>query len=280
MRKFKIGAPGYILMDLMRRDMPGTLQALGDMGYDGIELLGFFGRSAKEIREMCIESHLQPYSCFVKLTDLTGETSALPAEAFSPFDAATCMPGTTPEDKLRYICELGCTYVGLLTPLDVMNEQMLRDMAYANDLCKKFGLTMQFHNHNQEYLHRCGDHYRMDYIMQNTPEDMLFEPDLGWMEIGGCRCDDQLRKYAHRIRVIHLKDYARAAFDVTLPYHNRPTGYGVMDWDHLLPLCEEWIQPDWYTADHDFAESGDTLGELKMSLDFIRAKLEEVSRNL
>ena len=277
MRKIKIGAPGYILMDLMRKDMPGTLQKLGEMGYDGMEFLGFFGHSAGDIRKMCENSRLSPFAVFIKLTDLTGETTALLPNELSPFDAATWMPGNTAEAKLEYLCELGCKYVGLLTPIDVMNDTMLHQLTDAARLCTRFGLKAQFHNHNYEYLIRHGDGYRMDHIMASTPRELLFEPDLGWMEIGGCRCEGQLRKYADRIRIIHLKDYERKAFDPSLPYTNRPTGYGVMDWDSILPLCEELIAPDWYTADHDFAHSGDVLHELKLSLDFIRHKLTQIA---
>ncbi|MBR7175322.1 MAG: hypothetical protein IKD50_12955, partial [Clostridia bacterium] len=96
------------------------------------------------------------------------------------------------------------------------------------------------------------------------------EPDLGWMEIGGYRCKRALEKYADRIEVIHLKDYYRDAFDISLPYEFRPTGYGVMDWASILPLCEKKIKPAWYTADHDKAMHGDIYEELKLSLDFIR----------
>ena len=44
MRKVKIGAPGYILLNEMARDMEGTLKRVAALGFDGIEITGFFGR--------------------------------------------------------------------------------------------------------------------------------------------------------------------------------------------------------------------------------------------
>ena len=137
-----------------------------------------------------------------------------------------------------------------------------------------FGLKVQYHNHAKEYLDRWGEGYRMDRIMANTLPQVLFEPDLGWMEIGGCRCIPQLEKYAARIEIVHLKDYFRESFDTAKEHLFRPTGYGVMDWGELIPFCQERIRPRWYTADHDKAYDGDVFGELGMSLDFIRSILE------
>ena len=96
MRQVKIGAPGFILMDEMRRDMPGTLQRIAHLGYDGIELLGFFGQSAADIRTWCAQAGLEPYSCFISMADLLGEGIA----PDNPVDQAVAMPGSTPAEKL------------------------------------------------------------------------------------------------------------------------------------------------------------------------------------
>lgn len=269
MRQVKIGAPGFILMDEMRRDMPGTLQRIAQLGYDGIELLGFFGQSAADIRTWCAQAGLEPYSCFISMADLLGEGIA----PDNPVDQAVAMPGSTPEEKLAYVKEIGCQYVGLLLPDDVMDETVMARINRAVALIHQQGLQAQYHNHAKEYLNRCGEGYRMDYIMENSDPAMLFEPDLGWIEIGGGRCPDQLRRYAGRIRIVHLKDYYREAFDTSLPHVFRPTGYGVMDWATLLPLCEQVVQPLWYTADHDKAYDQDIYQELGMSLNFIRNAL-------
>ena len=269
MRKVSIGAPGFILMEDMRRDMPGTLRQVAQLGYDGIELLGFFGHSAQEIRTWCAQAGLTPYSCFVSLAELSGEST----DPNNPIDAAVAMPGCTTEEKLQYIKDIGCTYMGLLLPDDPMDETVIAKINRVSRLARSMGLKAQYHNHAQEYLNRWQDGYRMDYIMAHTDADLLFEPDLGWMEIGGSRCPDQLRRYADRIEIVHLKDYYRQAFDTALPHVFRPTGYGVMDWATLLPLCEKEITPLWYTIDHDKAYQGKNLLELGMSLDFVRNAL-------
>jgi sugar phosphate isomerase/epimerase len=274
MRNVKIGAPGYILLKDMSEDMLGTLKKVAALGYDGIEITGFFGQSAAQIKAWCGEAGLEPYGCFAKLIDLVGETQPLRGEGnWNAFETAFDLSGETPDEKMQYIRDIGCKYVGLLVPNGVTDETFTDKINHASALARKYGMKLQYHNHDYEYTNMVDGQYRMDFIMEKTNPEVLFEPDLGWLEIGGYNSEKALRKYADRIEIVHLKDYYRETFDIELEYRFRPTGYGVMDWAHILPLCEELIKPVWYTADHDSAYDGDIYEELGMSLSFIRNAL-------
>lgn len=274
MRNVKIGAPGYILLQDMSRDMPGTLKKVSALGYDGIEITGFFGHSAAQIRTWCEEAGLEPYGCFAKLSDLAEEPQPPKGTGnWNAFETAFDMPGETPEEKMQYIRDIGCTYVGLLVPNGEMDETVTGRINRASHLARRYGMKLQYHNHDYEYTNMVNGQYRMDFILEKTNPEVLFEPDLGWMEIGGYNSEKALRKHAQRIEIVHLKDYYREAFDREREYAFRPTGYGVMDWARILLLCEEFIRPVWYTADHDCAYDGDIYEELGMSLDFIRNAL-------
>lgn len=279
MRNVKFGAPGYILLKDMSQDMPGTLKKVAALGYDGIEITGFFGHSAAQIRQWCQEAGVAPYGCFAKLAELVGEKEP-PKEKgnWNAFETAFDMPGDTPEEKMQYIRDIGCEYVGLLVPNGTMDEKKTEQINQVSDLARRYGMKVQYHNHNYEFNNMVNGQRRMDFIMEKTKCEVLFEPDLGWMEIGGGDCEKYLRKYAERIEIVHLKDYYRDAFDIDLPFTFRPTGYGVMDWARLLPLCEELIAPTWYTADHDSAYEGDIYEELGMSLEFIKNQLRYCGR--
>lgn len=279
-RNVRFGAPGYIMLRDMSEDMPGTLRKVAALGYDGIEITGFFGHSAAQIREWCREAGLEPYGCFAKLSELAGEQDAPRGESnWNAFERAFDMPGSTPEEKMQYIRDIGCQYVGLLVPNGVMDETVTDKINRVSALARQYGMKLQYHNHNWEFNNMDNGKRRMDFIMEHTDREVLFEPDLGWMEIGGAECERYLRRYADRIEIVHLKDYYRADRDIELPYRFRPTGYGVMDWAHLLPLCEELIAPVWYTADHDSAYEGDLYEELRMSLDYIKRSLRFADRD-
>lgn len=273
MRNVKIGAPGYILLKNMAADMPGTLKKVAEMGYDGIEITGFFGKQAGEIRDMCRDAGLEPFGCYAMLPNLLGEKEAAVAGNWGDFMKAFAIPADSADEAMEYICEIGCTYVGLLSPNEPPTEESFQRWAKASEIARKHGLKLQYHNHDYEYNNVVNGECRMDTILKNTPKELLFEPDLGWLAIAGSDPVQVLRQYADRIESVHLKDYFRAGpdpRDSTREYRFRPTGYGVMDWSNIVPVCEELIKPVWYVADHDSAYEGDAFDELAMSLDYIK----------
>ena len=54
-----IGLQLYSVRDEMEKDFAGTLKKVADMGYDGVEFAGLFGRGADEIKAMLAENGLK-----------------------------------------------------------------------------------------------------------------------------------------------------------------------------------------------------------------------------
>lgn len=48
----QIGLQLYSVRDDCAKDLPGVLEAVGKMGYQGVEFAGYYGRSASELRKM------------------------------------------------------------------------------------------------------------------------------------------------------------------------------------------------------------------------------------
>ena len=72
-------------------DLRGTLTALRDMGYDGVEFAGLYGHSAAEVRELCRELGLVPISAHVPYVDMLKD----------------------PAGVLSQYAEIGCKYVAV-----------------------------------------------------------------------------------------------------------------------------------------------------------------------
>lgn len=279
MRDVKIGCPAFILRDLLYEDFEGTIKRVGKIGFDGIELIGFFGHPAEEIRNICAENGLEPFGCFVLLKDLLcedakedGRDRGRPEQQEDLRSLMNAMKavGSSPDEKFSYIKRIGCSYIslgigGTQTPEDFA-DQVNRAALYA----EKYGLTLQYHNHGQEYVKKDGV-YLMDRILEVCPGQMLFEPDVGWMGIAGCGAVEGIRRYTGRIRVIHMKDYSRKSREEFL---FRPTGFGSMNWTPVIQYCEEHIRPEWYVCDHDKAYDGDIFEELELSYLFLKNKLK------
>ncbi len=277
MRKVKIGAPGYILLNEMARDMEGTLKRVAALGFDGIEITGFFGKTAKEIAKACEEACLEPFGCFVSATEILRKEPVKGSGNWGDFAYAFVLPGETQKEAVSYLKETGMEYIGLLTPNVPITEEILEDIRQTSRLVADYGMKLQYHNHNYEFINMENGKYRMDAILEAIPDGLLFEPDLGWMEIGGACAEEMFYKYRDRIEIVHLKDYYRKgnARDWNKDFIFRPTGYGCVQWERLIPLCEELIKPKWYVTDHDKSYEGcDIYEELKMSLDFVKNSLK------
>ncbi len=280
MRTVRIGCPAFILRDLLYEDFTGTLEKVGRIGYDGIELIGFFGHSAETIRKTCLANGLEPFGCFAMLPDLLcSEGQEDSGAAGDPRSLGKAMKalGTTPDEKFAYIREIGCSYISLGLSAGQSPEDFAAQVKLALPIAKKHGLKLQYHNHNQEYEKTDDGALIMDRILELCPEEMLFEPDLGWMGIAGIRSADGVSAYRTRIKAVHMKDYYREGpdkLDKTKPYYFRPTGYGVMDWASVLEYCEENIRPDWYVCDHDNAYGRDIIAELRLSYEYLKKRLE------
>ena len=280
MRTIKIGCPSFILRDLLYVDFTGTMEKVGKIGYDGIELIGFFGHSADMIRKTCLSNGLEPFGCFAMLPDLLclDEPEGFGA-ADDPRSLMTAMRamGNTPDEKFGYIREIGCSYISLGISAGQTPEDFAALVMRALPVAEKFGLKLQYHNHSQEYEKTGDGMLIMDRLMELCPAEMLFEPDLGWMGIAGCGYEDGVSAYRDRIKAVHMKDYYREGadkLDKAKPFFFRPTGYGVMDWASVLEYCEDNIRPDWYVCDHDSAYSRDIIRELQLSCEYLRKQLE------
>ncbi|MDD4796389.1 MAG: sugar phosphate isomerase/epimerase [Eubacteriales bacterium] len=265
-------SPLFILRDECQRDLFAVLRRLKEIGFDGVEFLGLFGRDPHEIRRVLDELGLMALGDHVSL-----------GECYADID------GTLEPRRM-----LGCRYLSVAgIPDDALPgtagwDETRRRYAVVSKAAARAGMTLLYHNHDNELLSRVGDVHQLDAILDGIPADVLkFEPDLGWISIGGGDARHYLRKYRHRCPVLHLKDYYATDPALLGNVHDylpqvgsaergsfafRPTGYGVMNYPALLDDCLA-CNPGWMVLDHDLAYHRDSYADLKLSLDFARALL-------
>ena len=263
MKSIKMASPLYILREDCQRDLAGVLQKLAQIGFDGIEFLGFFGHSAQEVKQMLEENHLEALGNHVPYAELLAD-----AEGILAFHEA-----------------VGCRY---LTVADLPLQDLPAVSAALDDLARKakqHSIRLLYHNHDQELIEKTDDQENLSYLMDRIrPETLALEPDLGWMEIGGGDPAWYLRTYRDRCPVIHLKDYyatdnrllgrvrefvpARGTAERGL-FEFRPTGYGVLNLPKLMPLCLA-CDPEWMVMDHDLAYERDSYEDLRLSLEYTK----------
>ena len=87
----------YSVRDNAAKDLRATLQAIKDMGYDGVEFAGLYDNKPADIKAMCTEIGLTPISAHVPYLDMVKD----------------------PEGVLGAYAEIGCSYAYCKTSLGI-----------------------------------------------------------------------------------------------------------------------------------------------------------------
>src|SRR4051812_47945481 len=70
--KPSLGVQLYSVRKDCTKDLPGTLNAVGKMGYKAVEFAGYYGRDAKTLRKLLDEAGLKCCGSHIHIPDLTG----------------------------------------------------------------------------------------------------------------------------------------------------------------------------------------------------------------
>ena len=254
MRVAKIASPLFILRDECSKDLMGTLEKLAEIGFDGVEFLGFFGHAPEKIRGKLDSIGLRAIGNHV------------------PFDEFS-------KDAEKVVAEhgvLGCGFVTIAAP-DSKGmpdgedyPQTLRTMQGIGAMMRGAGMKLLFHNHASELKTASNGKSLLENLLDDCPPDSLyFEPDLGWIKIGGGDPAHYLKKYAARCPAIHFKDFIPDEKSGPGNFKFRPTGYGSMNNAELYRMALG-CDPEWLVMDHDDAYGRDAFDDLKLSLEYFK----------
>jgi len=110
----------------------------------------------------------------------------------------------------------------------------------------------------------------MDWILENTSSENVFlEPDVCWLTRAGVNPSDYLRKYARRIRQIHMKDIRV----LDNPETTCELGRGIVD---LKSACEAASDTscEWLIYEQDYSEN--PFGSAAVSVEFLKNLLKNI----
>ena len=70
MKRIPIAVQVYSVREEAEADFAGTMKKLAQMGYDGVELAGLYGKTAEEIKNVLDENNLTAVSAHVPVEEL------------------------------------------------------------------------------------------------------------------------------------------------------------------------------------------------------------------
>lgn len=269
MRSFRFGSPTFIFRDICKSDLLGVLENISNCGFEGVELFGMFGVKPKQIKNKCDELGLQvmcdhiTYEEFVSRTDQVIEERAILGTTFITID---CIPA----DKI---------------PGAENFSEAIDQIVRISQKCRDAGMTLLYHNQGFDIIERVNGTPILEVLLDTIPAEYLsFQPDIGWISLGGGNPAYYLDKYKDRCPIIHLKDYftnrpiilqaasilgSQRGGTEYAGFEFRPTGYGVMNYATLVSRILA-CNPEWIVADHDLAYERNGFDDIQMSVDYIK----------
>jgi sugar phosphate isomerase/epimerase len=248
----KIGSPLYILREECTNDLMVVIEKLAEIGYDGIEFLGFFGHNPSDIKKKLDSHGIKAVGNHVPFTDFLNRVQKV-----------------IDEHK-----EIGCKYITIAPPgpegfpNGADYGRTLETYIEIGEIMNMNNMKLLYHNHAEELRSITNGKAALEHIFDDTPLDILYcELDLGWIGIGGGDPEYYLNKYGTRCPVVHFKDYILNNSEDGFKF--RPTGYDIMNNADLFEISKKY-DPDWYIMDHDNAYGRDIFFDLEISLNYFR----------
>ena len=241
----------YAVRDLCEKDFPGTLRAVKALGYEGVETGRFYGRSAKEIRNLMEEVGLKLVALQLYPDDLVEPKL---------------------RETLRFTKECGTDRINVAwfkgSSENHRDWQLLVDVVnHAAEVAAKEGVAIGYHNHDQEFLIKFNGKYVWDWLWERFSPLVKQEFDAGWCALAGVDPHKVLRRYPNRNPTVHVMP---AIFDKTAL---KPGSAGVGSVRDKI---------DWQKLASEFAADGtqwfvvkpvtfpDSIEDLKASIEYLK----------
>ena len=245
----KIGLQLYNFRNALKEDFRGAMKEIAKFDVDGVELAGNYG-------------DMEPEELKAFLDELKLE----------------CAGTMFPADALRDSGNIAYRYAKALnTPALTCSafvssfeewQKFIETVRICGANAAQVGTVFSFHNHWTEFALHEGKTY-VDILLESTdPAQVLMEPDICWLHRSGINPVDFIRKYAKRIRQVHLKD-------IVVPTDIKTTtelGSGVVPVLPVLNMIHE-IPCQWLICEQD--HSTDPFASAAKSLAFLKKNFKQ-----
>jgi sugar phosphate isomerase/epimerase len=231
MAKIPIALQLYSVREDCARDFPGTLEAVANMGYEGVEFAGYYGRSTDELKKMLDSLGLRAAGTHISVDALLGDEL---------------------QRTIKFNRILGNRF--LIVPwlpeeMRSSKAEWLKTAHLMNHIAEKIkpeGMRVGYHNHAIEFQPIDGG-MPWDIFFEATKPDVVMQLDTGNAMHGGIRPDGVLeiiKRYPNRAATVHLKEFSSKNAQALI-------GDGEMKWRKFFSLCETIGGTEWYIAEQE-----------------------------
>ncbi len=244
----RVGVQLYSVRKRCEQDLAATLKAVKEMGYAGVEFAGYYGRTAKELKQMLDDNGL------VACGTHTGFDTIKPENI---------------QATIAFNREIGNKYLmvpgmGAKTKEDWLNAAKVFNAASA--IAKTEGMYVGYHNHQHEFKDIFDDgKCKWETLFDNTVPDVCTQLDVGHVVSAGHDPVKWLKKYPGRSRTLHAKE----VYPGPGILGQAPAGVTGVDWPAVFAATDADVT-EWYIVETEADP---------MSLDNVRGCFEFLKAN-
>lgn len=247
--KPRVGVQLYSVRDMCKKDLPGTLKGIKEIGYAGVEFAGYYGKSAKEMKQIIDDHGLLACGTHIGM-------------------------GTLKPDKIQETIEfnqilenkyLMVPYIGRPKTADGC-KKIADELSVAALTARDSGMYVGYHNHQHEFKEKyaCGK-CMWELIYDHAAPEVCQQMDVGHVVAAGEDPIFWLNKYPGRVRTLHAKE----VYPGPGILGQVPEGVKGVDWDPLFVVVEKGAL-DWYVVESEADPK--VLDKIDGAFKFLQAK--------
>lgn len=237
MTNIPIGLQLFSVRGEVTRDLPAALKTVAEIGYQGAEPWGYNGESlewqghsAAAIRKMYDDNGLTCCGIHLSTGALIGDNLSRTIEFNRTLGNRFLIVAM---DKQRMSSREGITELAA-----ILNDTAAR--LNAEDM------FTGYHAHGFDFAVVDGE-IAWDTLFSQTRPEVIMQMDIGNCAGGGGDPIATLRKFPHRARSVHLKEFGGPSPDSVI-------GEGQADWTEIFRLCETAQNTEWYVVEEGSAD--------------------------
>ena len=228
MDRIPIALQLYSIREDCARDLEGSIKAVAEMGYEGVEFAGYYERDADELKDLCAAYGLAVVGTHIGLdTLLGGELEATLAFNKALDNRYLIVPGLTEERR--------ASRAAWLETAGLFDEIAAR--------LEPYDMRTGYHNHYVEFQPMGGE-LPWDTFFGNTRTDVVMQLDTGNMYHGAAEPVGFLQRYPGRAQLVHLKEHSSSDDKALI-------GEGEVEWTLVFEICETSGGTEWYIVEQE-----------------------------
>jgi sugar phosphate isomerase/epimerase len=246
-KKVPIGTQLWCVRQDLAKDIPGTLKALGALGYEAVELENAFGRSGAEWKTHLDAAGLRACGFHHRLSELQGDTLAASVE----FNRVIANRNLIIRSLDR----------GVYTSADLL-KKTADEVNRVAEALKPHGMRVGYHNHTTDFGRLDGE-YWWNRFADLTSKNVILQLDTGnASEAEGVAPQSFITRNAGRTISMHVKPFSKKDPNAYL-------GADELDWKGIMTAAESVGGIEWYIIEYE-KEGVPPLESLKANLELFK----------